>query len=112
MLARFVQIFASRPRPSILLWLLIVVFGVASYAVFLPREGFPPVDVPVAVGAGGYFVDDQVKVDADVTRPYAEAVLALDEVESVTSFSRDSSFTVIANLADGTSSVELSLIHI
>ena len=106
MLARFVQIFASRPRQSILLWLLIVVFGVASYAVFLPREGFPPVDVPVAVGAGGYFVDDQVKVDADVTRPYAEAVLALDEVESVTSFSRDSSFTVIANLADGTSSVE------
>ncbi len=105
MLARFVQIFASRPRPSLLLWLVILVFGIASYAVFLPREGFPPVDVPVAVGAGGYFVDDQDQVDADVTQPFAEAVLALDEVESVTSFSRDSSFTVIANL-DGATSVE------
>ncbi len=106
MLARFVQIFASRPRPSLLLWLVILVFGVASYAVLLPREGFPPVDVPISVGAGGYFVDDQAKVDEDVTQPFAEAVLALDEVESVTSFSRDSSFTVIANLAGGTTSVE------
>ena len=63
MLARFVQIFAARPRPSVLLWLLILVFGIASYAVFLPREGFPPVDVPIAVGAGGFFVDDQNLVD-------------------------------------------------
>ncbi len=106
MLAKFVEIFASRPRPSILLWLVIAVFGVAAYTVFLPREGFPPVDVPVSIGSGGYFVDDQEQVDADVTRPLAEAVLALDEVESVLSFSRDSSFSVVANLADGTTSVE------
>ena len=105
MLARFVQVFAARPRPSVLLWLLILVFGIASYTVFLPREGFPPVDVPIAVGAGGFFVDDQNLVDEQVTEPFAEAVLALDEVESVTSFSRDSSFTVIANL-DGISSAE------
>ena len=106
MLARFAQVFASRPRPSLLLWLLLIVFGVASYTIFLPREGFPPVDVPIAIGAGGYFVDDQDQVDADITRPYAEAVLALDEVESVTSFSRDSSFTVLANLESGVSSTE------
>jgi len=106
MLARFVQIFASRPKQSAALWLLILAFGAASYAFFLPREGFPPVDVPIAIGAGGYFVDDQDIVDADVTQPFAEAVLALDKVESITSFSRDSSFTVIANLAGGTTSVE------
>ncbi len=106
MLARFVNVFASRPRPSIMLWLVIAVFGVAAYTVFLPREGFPPVDVPVSIGAGGYFVDDKDLVDQDVTAPFAEAVLALDEVESVLSFSQESSFSVVANLADGTTSVE------
>ena len=106
MLSRFVQLFAARPRQSVLLWLVILVFGAASFLVFLPREGFPPVDVPIAVGAGAFFVDDQVQVDEEVTGPYAEAVLALDQVESVTSFSRDSSFTVIANLNSGVSSTE------
>ncbi len=106
MLARFVEVFASRLRPSVLLWLLIATFGVTAYTLLLPREGFPPVDVPVSIGAGAYFVDDQEQVDADVTQPFVEAVLALDEVESVLSFSRDSSFSVVANLADGTTSVE------
>lgn len=89
-----------------LLWLAIAVFGVLAYTVLLPREGFPSVDVPIAVGSGGYFVDDQVLVDEDVTAPFAEAVLALDEVEGVTSFSRDNSFTVIAELGGETTSVE------
>ena len=106
MLARFVQTFAARPVQSMVLWVLILIFGASSYAFFLPREGFPSVDVPIAVGAGGYFVEDQDQVDDDVTQPFAEAVLALDEVESVTSFSRDSSFTVIANLQGGVTSVE------
>ncbi len=106
MLAKFVEIFASRPRPSILLWLVIVAFGVVAYTLLLPREGFPPVDVPVAIGSGAYFVDDQEQVDADVTQPFVDAVLALDDVESVLSFSRDSSFSVVANLNDGVTSVE------
>ncbi|NNC78670.1 MAG: efflux RND transporter permease subunit [Acidimicrobiales bacterium] len=106
MLAKFVNAFASRPKQSVILWLVILVFGVLSYLVLLPREGFPPVDVPISVGAGGYFVDDQDKVDADVTQPLADAVLALPEVESVQSFSRDSSFTVLANLESGVTSIE------
>ncbi len=106
MLARFVQVFASRPRPSLLLWLVVLAFGVLSYLFLLPREGFPPVDVPISVGAGGYFVDDQDRVDEEVTVPLADAVLALEEVESVQSFSRDNSFTVLANLESGVTSVE------
>jgi len=106
MLAGFVNAFASRPKQSIVLWLLIVVFGVLSYLVFLPREGFPPVDAPIAVGGGGFFVDDQERVDAEVTAPLADAVVARDEVESILSFSQASSFSVIANLADGVSSAD------
>ncbi len=106
MLARFVEVFASRPRPSVLLWLVVLAFGVLSYLFLLPREGFPPVDVPISVGAGGYFVDDQDRVDEEVTSPLAGAVLALEDVESVQSFSRDSSFSIVAHLESGVSSVE------
>ncbi len=106
MLSRFVQLFAARPRQSIVLWLLLVAFGIASYFVFLPREGFPPVDAPIAVGAGAFFVDDQNVVDELITEPLTEAVVARDEVESALSFSQDSSFSVIASLASGVSSAE------
>ena len=106
MLARFVQMFASRPRPTILLWLVLIAFGTASYLVFLPREGFPPVDAPIAVGAGAYFVDDQELVDADITSPLADALTQREEVESILTFSEDSSFSLIANLADGVASAD------
>ena len=106
MLANFVNLFASRPKQSIVLWLVMVFFGAFAYLFLMPREGFPPVDVPISISAGGYFVDDMDQVDADVTQPIGEAVLALDEVESVQTFSQPSSFSVIANLESGTTSVE------
>ena len=106
MLAKFVNVFASRPLQSIGLWLVIVIFGVASYLVFLPREGFPPVDVPIAVAAGGFFVDDQDLVDEQVTLPLTEAILEQDGVEGVTGFSRDSSFSIIVALDEAISSVD------
>ena len=106
MLASFVNAFASRPRPSVVLWALIAVFGVLAYTTFLPREGFPPVDVPVAIAAGGFFVDDQDLVDQEITVPLAELASELDGVDSITSFSRDSSFSVIANLDSDVSSAE------
>ena len=106
MLARFVNAFASRPKPSLVLWAAIAIFGVLAYTTLLPREGFPPVDVPISIAAGGFFVDDQDVVDEQVTDPLADLALELDEVESVLSFSRDSSFSVIANLESGVSSAD------
>ena len=106
MLASFVNAFASRPKSSIALWAVIAIFGVLAFTTLLPREGFPPVDVPIAIAAGGFFVDDQDVVDEQVTAPLAELALELDEVESVLSFSRDSSFSVVANLETGVSSAD------
>lgn len=104
MLAKFVNVFASRPLQSIGLWLIIVIFGAASYLVLLPREGFPPVDVPIAVAAGGFFVDDQDLVDDQVTLPLTNAILEEEGVEGVTAFSRDSSFSIIVALDESISS--------
>jgi multidrug efflux pump subunit AcrB len=110
MLANFVNLFASRPKQSVVLWLVMVFFGAFAYLFLMPREGFPPVDVPISIGAGGYFVDDMDLVDLDVTQPIGDAVLARAEVESVQTFSQPSSFSVIANLASGTTSVEGAVI--
>ena len=101
MFAKFVNVFAARPLQTIGLWIVIVVFGALSFITFLPREGFPPVDVPIAIAAGGFFVDDQDVVDSEVTVPLSDAVLDADGVESVLSFSQASSFSVIANLESG-----------
>ena len=106
MLARFVNVFASRPRQSLLLWLVVLAFGVLSYLFLLPREGFPPVDVPISVGAGGYFVDDKDRVDEEVTLPLADAIGAIEGVESVQSFSRANSFSILANLESDVTSIE------
>lgn len=106
MLARFVNAFAKRRGQSVILWAFLLVFGVLAYTTLLPREGFPPVDAPVSVGAGAFFVDDQELLDEQVTSPLAEAVIERNEVESILSFSQPSSFSLVANLADGVTSAE------
>ena len=76
----------------------VVVFGAASYLVLLPKDGLPAVDFPVAIASGAYLVDDPERVDRDVAQPLA-ALLASDPlVHEVQSYSRSSSFTVIARL--------------
>ena len=106
MLATFVNFFAKRRGGSVVLWAALVIFGILAFTTLLPREGFPPVDAPIAVGAGAFFVDDQEALDELVTSPLSDAVLARDEVESILSFSQPSSFSLIANLSDGVSSAE------
>ncbi len=106
MLVKLVHLFASRPRRSIVLWLAMLIFGVLSYALLLPREGFPPVDVPISIAAGGYFVDDADQVDEDVTQVIGDALADRPEVANVQTFSRPSSFSIIANLESGVTSVD------
>ena len=106
MLANVVNFFAKRRGGSLVLLAALLIFGILAYTTLLPREGFPPVDAPIAVGAGAFFVDDEVLLDEQVTSPLAEAVVARAEVESILSFSQPSSFSLIANLADGVSSAD------
>jgi multidrug efflux pump subunit AcrB len=105
-LRRVVQFFAANSLITLPLWVLLVGFGVLSYLTFLPREGFPSVDVPISVASGGYFVDDQEQVDAEVIAPIVEALADRPEIESLTSNARDNSFAVIAQLDAATSSRE------
>src|SRR3712207_2339392 len=64
--------FFQRPRHTAILWLLITVFGIASYTTLLKREGFPSVETPLATAQGAYIVNDAAQVDREVSKPLSE----------------------------------------
>ncbi len=85
--------FFKRPRKTALLFLVVALFGVASYTTLLKREGFPSINTPVASGQGTYMVGDPAKVDADVAKPLSDYLLKQDGVKSVTTSSLDNFYT-------------------
>ncbi len=111
-LGKFVQFFARQTALTSVLWVGLLGFGLVSYLTLLPREGFPSVDVPISVAGGGYFVDDIDAVDQDVVAPLNEALMASPGVDSITSFSRPNSFTIVVNLdSDQTSASGVDIIN-
>jgi multidrug efflux pump subunit AcrB len=99
-LSRTAQFFASKAMLTLPLWIAVVAFGSLAYTTLLPREGFPSVQIPLAVVSGGYFVEDREQVDADVLVPVNEALSSLDQVDSVTTNARANSFVAIVELTD------------
>lgn len=81
-------------------------FGVIAYTTLIRREGFPPVDVPIAVVSGVYPVGDPAKVDAEAAQLVAQTVAQVPEVMSVQSSSDANFFTIIAELESQTSNVD------
>ncbi|MFT5268100.1 MAG: multidrug efflux pump subunit AcrB, partial [Acidimicrobiales bacterium] len=59
---------------------MLLIAGVSAYGFGLDREGFPPIDTPIAVVTGTYFVDDADTVDAEVTNPLARAFADVPDV--------------------------------
>ena len=74
--------------------LMLILAGVSAYGFGLDREGFPPVNTPLGIVTGTYFVDDAEQVDADVTIPLADAFADVEGVEEVFTEARPSSFLV------------------
>lgn len=97
--------FAAKHWPVVIVaWLVILGLGAYSYNSALKREGFPPIDIPIAVTGGAYLVNDPAIVDQQVTLPLSEAYLELDEVKEVQSFARANEFTIVIEFNAGVSS--------
>ncbi|MFZ1248855.1 MAG: efflux RND transporter permease subunit [Candidatus Saccharimonadales bacterium] len=92
--------FYRRPRKTALLALVIAVFGVMSYTVLLKREGFPAMNVPIAVGQSTYFVNDPAKVDQDIAKPLSEYLATKGVIKSETN-SLGNFSTIIAQYPEG-----------
>lgn len=100
--------FFQRPRKTALLFLVLVLFGVASYTTLLKREGFPSIETPVASGQGSYMVGDPAKVDNEVAKPLSEYLLKQNGVKAVTTSSLDNFYTAFISYDEGINAVKRS----
>lgn len=98
---------AARRWPITLgLWVAVIGVGLTAYFGGLAREGFPPINLPIAIVDGAYFVDDPETVDADVVLPLSETFTELDGVAEVQSFGLDNAFAVVVEFEDTFSSTQ------
>ena len=108
LLAKLTIFFFGRPRLTAVLWLAVAAFGVASYTTLLKREGFPSVQIPVAIVSGTYLANDPGKVDSEVAKPLAELALQQEGVSAVTSQSAGNFFTTSIQYEEGTDAATAS----
>ncbi len=93
--------FFDRPLLTGFLWLTLVVFGLLSYTTLLKREGFPSVNIPIAIVSGTYYVNDSAKVDSTVAKPLADVALQDPSVKSVQTSSASNFFTAQIQYKEG-----------
>lgn len=86
------------------LLIVVLIAGVSAFGFGLDREGFPPIDTPISVVSGTYFVDDAEVVDAEIVVPLEEAFGAVDGVISTESTAQPSSFSIVVEFESGISS--------
>lgn len=89
--------FFKRTRTTVIIWLLVTVFGIASYTTLLDREGFPSINTPFALAQGTYLVNDPQKVDKEVAAPMSEFLLKQSGVKTVQTQSFDNFYTTMVS---------------
>ncbi len=97
---------AARWPLTLATWLVVGAVGLTAYFGGLATEGFPPVNLPIAVVSGTYFVDDPEVVDAQVAQPLHQRFEAVAGVAQVDSFSFGESYFVIVEFESTFSSME------
>ncbi|MEX2014804.1 MAG: efflux RND transporter permease subunit [Candidatus Saccharimonadales bacterium] len=112
MLQKLSLFFFNRPRTTALIWIMLAVFGFASYQTLLQREGFPSIETPFAISNGTYLVNDPSKIDNEVSKPLSKTILEEDGVKSVQATSQANFYNVIIsydeNINPQTKSKEIS----
>lgn len=86
--------FFDKPRFTVVLWALLLMFGAGAYTMWLQREGFPEISVPVSSVSGTYLVNDKEKVDSEVSHPLTSVIEEVDGVTEVATQSGDNFFSV------------------
>jgi len=95
---------SSKWKVTLAIWGVVIAIGLIAYGGGLAREGFPPVNLPIVVVDGTYFVDDPDAVDEDVARPLQRAYSDLDGVVEVQSYARANAFVLVVEFDDTFSS--------
>ena len=98
---RFGLFFHDHVKTTFTIWIALLVFGFLSYSVFMQRQGFPNVEVPISTITGTYFVNDKTKVDKYVVKPVDDFVLKQANIKTLTSSAGDNFFSIIVEYKDG-----------
>ena len=91
----------GKPKLVAVVWLVIVVFGITSYATLLRSEGVPAINIPVAFVSCTYIVNDPTKVDQDIAKPVSEIALKQEGVNNVLSQSSNNFVSVSVQYKEG-----------
>lgn len=83
LLPRLTGLFFDRPRLTAILFLIITSFGIISYTTLLRREGFPSVNIPIAIVTGTYPSTDAAVIDQQLGKPLSDIALKQPGVTSV-----------------------------
>ena len=97
---------ARRWKISLAALIGITLLGLWAYGPGLDREGFPPVNTPISLVTGTYFVDDADRVDVDVVQPLESAFADVEGVVETFTEARPSSFLVVVEFESSISSEE------
>ncbi len=105
-LTAFAVAAAKRWKITLVLWALLLVAGGFAFSRGLAREGFPAIDVPMVVVEGVYFGDNAEVVDAEVSEPLSLALLQVEGLKSLATFTRSNGFFMLAEFEDGYTSTQ------
>jgi len=97
---------SRRWKITLAFFIVVLVSGAWAFSFGLAREGFPPINTPISVVSGTYFVDDAERVDDEVVLPLVDAFSQVEGVVEVSSESRPSSFGVFVEFEDSIDSSE------
>jgi multidrug efflux pump subunit AcrB len=101
LLSKLTMTFFDRPRLTAVIWIAVVLFGVLSYTKLLKREGFPSVNIPLAIVTGTYSADSPEAVDANIAAPISAIALKQGDVETVQAESAGNFFQITIQYKDG-----------
>jgi len=106
LIARVAAAAARRWRASLAVWIVLIGFGLWAYSSALQREGFPPIETPVAIVTGLHFADDTGEVDRDVVGPLHDAYSVLEGVKSIQTIAQEDSYVLVVEFESGISSAD------
>lgn len=96
--------FFDRQLLTAFLWIALTLFGALSYSTLMKREGFPSVNIPIAVVNGVYFANDPAKVDSEVVVPITEQIKSSNGVKTTQSTSGGNFFAITVVFDEGINS--------
>jgi multidrug efflux pump subunit AcrB len=111
LLVKMTAFFFKNWKLTMLLWVLLLGFGVTTYTTLIPRAGFPPISFPLSFISGAYPGESKESIDIDVIKPLSEALASQEVVDVISATSNDGFFTAAITFdgdgIDSTSGSEL-----